>query len=188
MDSEFANDAISQRVEGEAAAQREAERRAVTPPVLNLLPRGAVSVRDYRLWHRGVPNLGDQPRHMVALSYMRRTSYNDPSSGKTYGGGGRDGRFLFGAECAAAFSREWWPAPALARHNRQQKLGATFNWNVEFALPGVAVDHFGNTEGDCGGDDRGNYWLPVGKIDLKNAVDASPWVVEVARQVKLSRL
>jgi len=50
MDPQFANDAISQRVEGSSADQREAERRTVSPPVLNILPRGAVSVRDYRLW------------------------------------------------------------------------------------------------------------------------------------------
>jgi hypothetical protein len=180
MDPEFANDAIALRTEGNAAEQREAARRAVAPPVLNTLPRGAVSVRDYRLWHRGVPNLGDRPRHMIALSYMRRTSYNTPTPGvKTHAGGGMDGRFLFGAECKAAFSREWWPAPALARHSELQQRGINFNHNVEFAPAGIAVDHFGNTDGDYTGNDRGNYWYPEGPIEVEPE-RVERWVAEAA--------
>lgn len=57
MDPEFANDPVSQRAEGGAAEAREEERRLVVPPVSNVLPKGAVSVRDYRLWHRGIPNV-----------------------------------------------------------------------------------------------------------------------------------
>ena len=68
--------------------------------------------------------VGDRPRHMIALSYMRRTSYNAPTPGaKTHAGGGTDGRFLFAAECASAFSRDWWPAPARARHEKQSETG-----------------------------------------------------------------
>lgn len=186
MEPEFANDAISNRVEGSSAEQREAERRVLSPPVLNVLPRGAVSVRDYRLWHRGTPNRGDRPRHMIALSYMRRTSYNKPTPGaKTHAGGGLDGRFLFGAECATAFSREWWPALAIERH---ENSNVNLNWNVEFAPFGVAVDHFGNTEGDFSGNDRGNFWLPRGPIDLSNSAGLPPWVTAAAAREQCSRL
>lgn len=91
--------------------------RASTRLALVLLQKGAVSVRDYRLWHRGTPNVGSRPRHMLALSYMRRTSYNTPKPGnKTHAGGGENGRFRFAASCTSAFSRDWWPAPAQARH------------------------------------------------------------------------
>lgn len=181
MDPQFANDAIAQRVEGTASQQREAMRRAVSPPVLNLLPRGAVSVRDYRLWHRGLPNLGDRPRHMIALSYMRRTNYNEARPGvKTHAGGGLGGRFRFAADCADAFSRRWWPTPALERHRRQEQQGIHFNWNVEFAAPGVIVDHFGNINGDLSGNDRGNYWFPHGPIDMTRATDMHPWVTLTA--------
>ncbi len=189
MDPQFANDAISQRVEGISADQREAERRAVSPPVLNILPRGAVSVRDYRLWHRGTPNVDNRPRHMIALSYMRRTSYNEPAIGvKTHAGGGVDGRFLFGAECTAAFSRDWWPKPAIARHIGNEGRNIYINWNVEFAPPGVSVDHFGNTEGDFSGNDRGNYWLPKGPLDLPCSAGVHPWVIEAAARYQPSRL
>jgi hypothetical protein len=57
MDPAFANDAISQRAEGAAAEQREAERRSVRPPVSNLLPKGAVSVRDYRYTENPLPSV-----------------------------------------------------------------------------------------------------------------------------------
>ena len=59
-----ANGAVAQRTEG--AAAEEAARRTTRPPVPNVLPRGAVSVRDYRLWHRGVPNTDARPRQNQA--------------------------------------------------------------------------------------------------------------------------
>lgn len=63
---------------------------------------------------------------MLALSYMRRTRYNGPVvTGKTHAGGGREGRFLFAASCAGAFSREWWPAPATARHRALVRVRRT---------------------------------------------------------------
>ena len=124
-----------------AAAAEEAARRVVRPPVPNVLPRGAVSVRDYRLWHRGVPNTGTRPRHMIALSYSRRTLHPSrvPKPGKTPSGGGASGRFLFGHNCVGAFSREWWPATAKAALLKNSEKPWPVNFNVDFAPPGVST-------------------------------------------------
>lgn len=46
-----------------------ATRRAEVPPVRVPLPRGALLLRDARLWHRGTINTTPQPRPMVALLY-----------------------------------------------------------------------------------------------------------------------
>ena len=42
-------------------------RRKLAPPIRAKTEVGDVLVRDVRLWHRGVPNLSDRPRHMIAL-------------------------------------------------------------------------------------------------------------------------
>ena len=43
------------------------KRREISPPVRGAAPKGSALIRDMRLWHRGVPNLSDQIRHMIAL-------------------------------------------------------------------------------------------------------------------------
>ncbi len=45
----------------------EAERREIAPPIRGSAKKGSVLIRDIRLWHRGVPNLSDEPRHMIAM-------------------------------------------------------------------------------------------------------------------------
>ena len=45
----------------------EQERRAVRGPMYPRTQPGDVLLRDVRLWHRGVPNPSDRPRHMIAL-------------------------------------------------------------------------------------------------------------------------
>ncbi len=54
----------------------EAKRRAELPPVRGETKKGSALIRDMRMWHRGVPNPSDIPRHMVALvhnaSFLRR--------------------------------------------------------------------------------------------------------------------
>ncbi|MYD98423.1 MAG: phytanoyl-CoA dioxygenase family protein [Gammaproteobacteria bacterium] len=45
----------------------EEERRVVRGPVNPHTKPGDVLLRDVRLWHRGVPNPSDCPRHMIAL-------------------------------------------------------------------------------------------------------------------------
>ena len=42
-------------------------RRAVVPPLQPTLPRGAMILRDMRMWHAGMPNTTDEPRPMIAL-------------------------------------------------------------------------------------------------------------------------
>ncbi|MXZ00408.1 phytanoyl-CoA dioxygenase family protein [Candidatus Poribacteria bacterium] len=47
--------------------EREAERRKIAPPVRGNAKKGSALIRDMRLWHRGVPNPSDEPRHMIAM-------------------------------------------------------------------------------------------------------------------------
>ena len=49
------------------SAEAEAERRATAPPVRGNTRKGSVLIRDMRLWHRGMPNRADRPRHMIAM-------------------------------------------------------------------------------------------------------------------------
>lgn len=52
--------------------QMEQERHDTFPPVQASTRKGDILVRDGRLWHRGVPNLSDVPRQMIALIYHAR--------------------------------------------------------------------------------------------------------------------
>lgn len=45
----------------------EGSRRAIEGPIQAETQVGDVLIRDTRLWHRGVPNHSDRPRHMIAL-------------------------------------------------------------------------------------------------------------------------
>ena len=47
--------------------ETEEAQRMVSPPVRGWAKKGSVLIRDVRLWHRGVPNRSDRPRHMIAL-------------------------------------------------------------------------------------------------------------------------
>ena len=53
----------------ETAIDKETEeaQRKASPPVSGCAKKGSVLIRDVRLWHRGVPNRSDRPRHMIAL-------------------------------------------------------------------------------------------------------------------------
>jgi hypothetical protein len=48
------------------------EQRRQHPPARNHFPWGAVAFRDNRIWHRGVPNRTDTPRHNGVLIYYRQ--------------------------------------------------------------------------------------------------------------------
>jgi ectoine hydroxylase-related dioxygenase (phytanoyl-CoA dioxygenase family) len=52
--------------------EAEAARRKMVPPVRGVAKKGSALIRDIRLWHRGVPNLSDRPRHMIAQIYNIR--------------------------------------------------------------------------------------------------------------------
>ena len=45
----------------------EVARREINPPIRGNTKKGSVLIRDVRLWHRGVPNESDSPRHMIAM-------------------------------------------------------------------------------------------------------------------------
>jgi len=49
------------------SARLQEERRASSPPVYAVLPRGAALIRDNRLWHRGVINRCDYVRPMIGM-------------------------------------------------------------------------------------------------------------------------
>ena len=49
--------------------EQEAARRKIAPPIRGNAKKGSILIRDMRLWHRGVPNTSDTPRHMIALIY-----------------------------------------------------------------------------------------------------------------------
>lgn len=69
----------------------EAERHRVRPPENPCTAPGDVLIRDVRLWHRGVPNRSNRPRHMIALILSGRRDHE------------RSGRTLrFGRGCEAA--------------------------------------------------------------------------------------
>ena len=50
----------------------EEARREVAPPIRGNAKKGSALIRDIRLWHRGVPNLSDEPRHMIAMIHRVR--------------------------------------------------------------------------------------------------------------------
>ncbi|KAE8453306.1 hypothetical protein EG329_011373 [Mollisiaceae sp. DMI_Dod_QoI] len=45
-------------------------RRAISPPVRAVAPRGSIVIRDLRLWHAGLPNLTSTPRIMLAFVWQ----------------------------------------------------------------------------------------------------------------------
>ncbi len=52
--------------------EHEAERREIAPPIRGNAKKGSALIRDMRLWHRGVPNQSDEPRHMIAMIHRIR--------------------------------------------------------------------------------------------------------------------
>ena len=54
------------------------ERRQTQPPIRMSIPRGSVALRDWRVWHRGVSNESDQPRHMLGVSYLSNDVRGEP--------------------------------------------------------------------------------------------------------------
>ncbi|KIV81390.1 hypothetical protein PV11_03581 [Exophiala sideris] len=46
------------------------ERRRVSPPLQPTLPKGSLIIRDFRLWHAGMPNHTDDPRVMLVTIHF----------------------------------------------------------------------------------------------------------------------
>jgi hypothetical protein len=98
--------------------------RAREPPTSNAFPFGAVSFRDARIWHRGVPNRSPRPRPNVVLVYHRQ----DRQKARTNTPG-----LLFSESARAAF--ECRPNPRVNR-------------NVQFVKG--PVNHLANSHGPGG--------------------------------------
>jgi ectoine hydroxylase-related dioxygenase (phytanoyl-CoA dioxygenase family) len=47
-------------------------RRKLCPPVQPVLPKGSIIIRDFRLWHAGMPNWTDEPRVMLVTVLFAR--------------------------------------------------------------------------------------------------------------------
>ncbi|RUQ94631.1 phytanoyl-CoA dioxygenase family protein [Legionella septentrionalis] len=47
-------------------------RRKYSPPIRLNLKKGSIVIRDPRMWHRGMPNFSNRPRHMVAMIHTSR--------------------------------------------------------------------------------------------------------------------
>ena len=82
--------------------QAEEARRKLSPPVRGNTQKGSVLIRDIRLWHRGVPNLSDRPRHMIAMihniHWLRRgkpLKFNKGCEAAFENGGGLDANVEF---------------------------------------------------------------------------------------------
>ena len=89
-------------------------RRAEVPPVRVPVPKGALLLRDGRMWHRGTTNATAEPRVMVAIAYHARwfrpmvVDFHD---------GARDAVAALGVPVAARyraddFDDQVWPPPA----------------------------------------------------------------------------
>ena len=63
---------LQTRVYGRIDDDAEAARRKIAPPVRGNAKKGSALIRDNRLWHRGVPNRSDRPRHMIAMIHNVR--------------------------------------------------------------------------------------------------------------------
>ena len=156
----------------EPSMENEAVERRAGSARLNTLPKGSVSGRDYRLWHRGTANRSERPRHMLALSYSARQ--RPPGTDAQPSDCTQGGRHRFGADCAAAFSRDWWPATAAP---------SAVDFNVAFSDE-QGIDHFGNLpSGPAEMGERGRLWRPelAGPLPLDSTAgfygDAVPeWV------------
>ena len=52
-------------------------RRKISPPIQPSLPKGSLIIRDFRLWHAGMPNHTDDPRVMLVTVQFPKWYRND---------------------------------------------------------------------------------------------------------------
>lgn len=168
----------------------DARRDAGLGPVQLDIPKGAVCLRDLRVWHAAAPNHTELPRHMLYLSYNSDPS-RDPFANSSQLGDGAV-PLQFSESSRAAFDAP--PAPGVVA------LGACVNRNVSFT-PFEYADHYGNIEDepqwmapqpDAEGNvnPRFTYWLPDTKQPLAPpdfGAELPKWVVAVAQGRRLRR-
>ena len=149
-----------------------ADRRATSPPTRNTIKKGAVAIRDCRLWHRGMPSEGAKPRHMVALVYTAAGLHPLAERPTLVGGGRKYGSFnpetlVFSETCRDVFESAP-PNPLVERP-------------VVF-VPEELVDHSGNTPTESAVK-KSAFWMPTEPVPLHGEgvrKDLPEWVQRVA--------
>ncbi|MFB2772321.1 phytanoyl-CoA dioxygenase family protein [Pelatocladus sp. BLCC-F211] len=58
---------VGARIESSALEAR----RKIAPPIRANTNKGSVLIRHSQLWHRGMPNYADSPRHMIAMMHYK---------------------------------------------------------------------------------------------------------------------
>ncbi|KAI0124029.1 phytanoyl-CoA dioxygenase family protein [Xylariales sp. AK1849] len=56
---------VMDETRGHIRTEIQEQRRKIRPPIQPSLPRGSLVIRDFRLWHAGMPNTTDDPRVML---------------------------------------------------------------------------------------------------------------------------
>lgn len=59
------------------SAEQVEARRKICPPIQPSLPKGSLIIRDFRLWHAGMPNRTDDPRVMLVTIHFPAWYRND---------------------------------------------------------------------------------------------------------------
>jgi hypothetical protein len=62
--------AHGERANGLIQSQLLKERAAIMPPIQPTVQKGAIIIRDLRIWHAGMPNFSDQVRIMLAMIHF----------------------------------------------------------------------------------------------------------------------
>ena len=63
---------LAKLVDHNVPEELQMQRRKIRPPVRPSLPRGAIIIRDFRLWHAGIPNKTEDPRIMLVTVQFPR--------------------------------------------------------------------------------------------------------------------
>eukprot|EP01052_Picozoa_sp_SAG31_P000571 SAG31_NODE_16_length_36206_cov_27.355728_40_plen_297_part_00 len=80
-------------------------RRVFAPPMQVLVPRGAVLMRDVRVWHRAMPNRSPHPRHMLGIGYNAATDPVGEEATRESNNGRR--HMVFSEDVRADFEAAW---------------------------------------------------------------------------------
>ncbi|MEM7001238.1 MAG: phytanoyl-CoA dioxygenase family protein [Pseudomonadota bacterium] len=139
--------AVTQWPEGERVSKHPELIEQRGEPSRMIIPGGGICFRDPRMWHRGVPNPGEQARPMIALTYHAARCLHwrgrlihdlDPQAAAQCAqnvtlkvmddGTLDDGRLVFDADTEAAF--------------RPHSNPHGINRNVRFVQPPQRVNHF----------------------------------------------
>ena len=116
--------------------QQQTRRREGKGPLQTFVPKGGVLFRGPYSWHRGVPNRGATPRHMLAVSYASSRVERTGAGLSGYAWTSRN----FAASAAGAFDRSWWPEGAFEHIHGAEAL---VDFNARF-VDTAEVDHLGH--------------------------------------------